>query len=355
MRKNKVDVLLGPGINLHRNPLNGRNFEYFSEDPFLTGKMASAQLKGMHKHKVTGTLKHFACNNQEHCRHTVNGIISERALRELYLKCFEIPVKEAGAYCIMTSYGPINGLWTASNYDLLSTILRKEWGYKGLVMSDWWAKGNEEGEDGSMQENAAMIRSQNDMYMVATDSASNSNNDNLPGSVGTNRLTVGEIQRSVSNILGVIMNTPAMERDNDCEQECYSDLYKMINTYETPGDGIVVDMDDSMHIPLEKVCMNARSRTKFLLHTKNIGLYKLIIAIKSTSIHDLSQMSLSLFQEGRFLNSASIQGKDREIQRFVFKLECQQEETQIDFFVSSDDIDICECVIEREAIWNEGL
>lgn len=355
MRKNKIDVLLGPGINLHRNPLNGRNFEYFSEDPFLTGKMASAQLKGMHKHNVTGTLKHFACNNQEHCRHMVNGIISERALRELYLKCFEIPVKEAGAYCIMTSYGPINGLWSASNYDLLSTILRNEWGYKGLVMSDWWAKGNEEGKEGSMQENAAMVRSQNDMFMVVTDSASNSNNDNLSESVGTNKLTVGEIQRSVSNILRVIMNTPAMERDNDCEQGCYNDLYKMINTYETSGDGIVVDMDDSMHIPLEKLCMKARSRTKFLLHTKETGLYKLVIAMKSVSIHDLSQMSLSLFQEGRFLNSVSIQGKDREIQRFVFELECQQKETQIEFFVSSDDIVICECAIERETIWNERL
>ena len=353
MRRNKIDVLLGPGINLHRNPLNGRNFEYFSEDPFLTGKMAAAQLKGMHKHKVTGTLKHFACNNQEYCRHTVNGIISERALRELYLKCFEIPVKEAGAYCIMSSYGPINGLWTASNYDLLTTILRKEWGYQGLVMSDWWAKGNEEGEDGSMQENAAMVRSQNDMFMVVTDSASNSNNDNLPESIGTNKLTVGEVQRSVANILRVIMNAAAMERENNCEPECYRDLYKLVNTYETPGNDIVVDIDKSTHLPIEEVRMPARSRTKFLLHTKKTGLYNLTISMKSISIYDLSQMSLSVFKEGRFLNSASIQGMDRDTRRFVFELECHQEETRVEFFVSSEDLVICECVMERKDIWNE--
>ena len=127
LRKNKIDSLLGPGMNIHRNPLNGRNFEYFSEDPLLTGKMAAAQLRGMHKYNVTGTIKHFACNNQETNRHGVEAVVSERALREIYLKGFEIAVKEGGAYSIMTSYNPVNGYWTASNYDLLNIILRGEW------------------------------------------------------------------------------------------------------------------------------------------------------------------------------------------------------------------------------------
>ena len=125
LRKNKIDSLLGPGINIHRNPLNGRNFEYFSEDPYLTGTMAAAQLKGMGKYGVTGTIKHFACNNQEFKRHDANAIVSERALREIYLKGFEIAVKQGGAYSIMSTYGPVNGLWTAGSYDLLTTILRK--------------------------------------------------------------------------------------------------------------------------------------------------------------------------------------------------------------------------------------
>ncbi len=211
MRKNKIDMLLGPGLNLHRNPLNGRNFEYFSEDPLLAGRMAAAQLKSLHKQGVTGTIKHFIANGQEHRRHFVNGVISERAIRELYLKSFEIACKEGGAYTIMSTYGPVNGLWTASNYDLLTHILRKEWGYKGLVMTDWWAKGNEEGTEGTQQETAAMIRSQNDLYMVVTDSQANSNQDNTMQSLHTEKLKLGEVQRSVINVLNVIMRLPVMD------------------------------------------------------------------------------------------------------------------------------------------------
>ena len=105
----------------------------------------------MGKYGVTGTIKHFACNNQEFKRHDANSIVSERALREIYLRGFEIAVKQGGAYSIMSTYGPVNGLWTAGNYDLLTTILRKEWGYQGIVMTDWWAKINEEGEPGSVR------------------------------------------------------------------------------------------------------------------------------------------------------------------------------------------------------------
>ncbi len=139
MRINSVDTLLGPGINIHRNPLNGRNFEYFSEDPYLTGMIACAQLKALHAFQVTGTIKHFACNNQEHERYNSNSVVSERALREIYLKGFEMAVKKEGAYSIMSTYGALNGLWTASCYDLLSTSLRGEWKYDGIVMTDCWA------------------------------------------------------------------------------------------------------------------------------------------------------------------------------------------------------------------------
>ena len=145
MAANKVDCLLGPGMNIHRHPLNGRNFEYFSEDPFLTGKMAAAELKGMAGAGVTGTIKHFCANNRETNRHFIDSVVSERALREIYLKGFEIAVKEGGASSVMTTYGRVNGLWTAGNFDLNTVILREEWGFKGFTMTDWWANINVRG------------------------------------------------------------------------------------------------------------------------------------------------------------------------------------------------------------------
>lgn len=212
LRRNRVDLLLGPGMNIHRNPLNGRNFEYFSEDPYLTGKMAAAQLKGMGKAGTSGTIKHFAGNNQEFSRNLADSVISERALREIYLKGFEIAVKEGRAFSIMSTYGPVNGLWTAGSYDLLTTILRKEWGFDGLVMTDWWAKMNDEGQDGDTRNTAAMVRGQNDVYMVVSDAASNSAGDNTLEGLADGRITRGELLRSARNICSVLMRLPVMER-----------------------------------------------------------------------------------------------------------------------------------------------
>ncbi|MDE5834144.1 MAG: fibronectin type III-like domain-contianing protein, partial [Ruminococcus sp.] len=176
MTVNKVDCLLGPGMNIHRHPLNGRNFEYLSEDPFLTGEIASAELRGLHKSGVTGTIKHFCANNQETNRHYVEAVISERALREIYLKGFEIAVKSGKADSVMTTYGPVNGLWTAGNYDLNTTILRNEWGFKGIVMTDWWANINSRGNKPNKNDFASIVRSQNDIYMVCADGASGDDN-----------------------------------------------------------------------------------------------------------------------------------------------------------------------------------
>ena len=219
LRKNKIDTLLGPGINLHRNPLNGRNFEYFSEDPFVTGKMAAAQLRAMGRYHVTGTIKHFACNSQEFKRNEVEAVVSERALRELYLKCFEIAVKEGGAYSIMTSYNPINGFWSAGNYDMLTTILRGEWGYDGIVMTDWWAKANDEGSKGRVENVAAMVRAQNDLFMVTADAAANSQNDNSMKSLEKGAVTRAEYLRSAANICRYLLTTPAYQRMEGRESE----------------------------------------------------------------------------------------------------------------------------------------
>lgn len=215
--RNNIDALLGPGVNIHRNPLNGRNFEYFSEDPLITGVFATAIVKGIMASGSNATLKHYACNSQEKARSIVDAVISERALREIYLKGFEMAVREGGSNSIMTAYNPINGHWAASNYDLNTTILRQEWGFKGIVMTDWWAKMNdvEEGGEANTKDVRSMVRSQNDLYMVINNNGAeiNSGEDNTIESLENGSLTVGELQRCAINICEFIMASPVFFRD----------------------------------------------------------------------------------------------------------------------------------------------
>ena len=210
MTANHVECLLGPGMNIHRHPLNGRNFEYFSEDPYLTGEVAAAQLKGLHDVGVTGTIKHFCGNNQETRRHFLDSVISERALREIYLRGFEIAVKKGGAYTIMTTYGSVNGLWTAGSYDLTTTILRKEWGFEGLAMTDWWANINRRGQAPDKRDFATMAMAQNDVYMVCSDGEKH--DDNTLESLKKGEVRRAELQRNAANVLGVVLRSNAMKR-----------------------------------------------------------------------------------------------------------------------------------------------
>lgn len=210
MKSYDVDVLLAPGMNIHRSGLCGRNFEYFSEDPYLTGVYAGKITEYFTTNGFYCTLKHFAVNSQETNRYAENEVLSERALREVYLKPFEIAVKHGFVRIIMTSYNKINGTRAAGNYDLTTTILRDDWGYDGLVISDWGTEIDDARKEKSSNRNlAAMVKSQNDIYSIVGDAVLY--DDDIEESVANGYLTVGELQRCAKNILNFALNTYAFK------------------------------------------------------------------------------------------------------------------------------------------------
>ena len=189
-----VDVLLAPGVNIHRNPLCGRNFEYYSEDPLLAGKMASAYIKGVQSQGVGTSLKHFAANNQELNRLFLDARVSQRALRELYLRNFEIAVKESSPWTLMTSYNYINGTYAAENKDLATHLLREEWGYDGAVMTDW----------GGGYDARAIVASGNDMIQPGSDRHYQA----LVEGLKDGSLSMEAVDKAVEHILKLVVKTP---------------------------------------------------------------------------------------------------------------------------------------------------
>ena len=209
VRSHRIHVLLAPGMNIHRNPLCGRNFEYYSEDPYLTGKMAAAAVRGIQSAGVSACPKHFACNNQEVKRNRNDSRLSMRALREIYLKGFEICVREAQPQNIMTSYNKVNGVWSHYHYDLVTTILRKEWGYQGNVMTDWWMKKAVSPEFPALRNSAYRVRAQVDVLMPGGDAYTQQkyvfDREQLESLDQPEGLTRGELQRSARNVLQFIL------------------------------------------------------------------------------------------------------------------------------------------------------
>lgn len=211
MIKHGVDVVLSPGMNIHRNPLCGRNFEYFSEDPLLTGKMAAAIVRGVQSQGVSCCPKHFACNNQETKRNTNDSRVSQRALREIYLRCFEIVVKEASPKVIMTSYNKINDVWSHYNYDLVTTVLRQEWGFGGVVITDWWMQKSASLEFPAIKDNGYRVRAQVDVLMPGNmghlHKSYHSDGSLLKAVDKPGGMTRAEIQRTAKNVLSLILKT----------------------------------------------------------------------------------------------------------------------------------------------------
>ena len=292
---NKVDCLLGPGMNIHRHPLNGRNFEYFSEDPCLCGEMAAAELTGLHSAGVTGTVKHFCANNQELNRHFLDSIVSERALREIYLRGFEIAVKKGKAKTIMTTYGSLNGVWTAGNYELNTMLLRYDWKYDGVTMTDWWANINRRGHAPDKKDFAAMARAQNDMYMVCADGEKN--DDNTLEMLKEGKLERAELQRNAANICRFAMTTRAMDRLIGNE-----DKVEIINRPEEESENLgenvsVYVLDGEVTIPLEDVTAAKGTSFVFTLDIKHFGDYEVTITASSES-GELAQIPVTMFVLG---------------------------------------------------------
>lgn len=300
MVSNKIDTLLGPGINIHRHPLNGRNFEYFSEDPLLTGHMACAQIRALEKNGVTPTIKHFCGNNRENGRREMSSVISERALREIYLTAFEIAVKEGGARSIMSSYNRVNGVYAANYYDMNTVVLREQWGYTGIVMTDWWAYIGVTGGDTAeytITDHSVMARAQNDIYMVCT----NVERKNIGETDAFKELTEGdgsritraELQRNAANILRFAMNTPAMDRvcgnpatvthiDNPFKED---NIYVDVDMFFEVDDELVIDRPENTWTDKDFI---------FGIASKKQGYYELEMT-GSSELNSLAQIPMQMY------------------------------------------------------------
>jgi len=340
----KVDCMLGPGMNLHRHPLNGRNFEYFSEDPYLTGTMASAELKGFHSAGVTGTIKHFVGNDQESGRHTSDSVISERALREIYLKCFELAVKDGKAKTIMTTYGSLNGVWTAGNYDLATALLRDDWGFDGMVMTDWWAAINRRNQPVDKRDFAALAMSQNDVYMVTRDSLTN--DDNVMESLADGSLKRAELQRNAANICRFILSTHALKRLSGTDDEIERVNYHEEDEEDGANGNYTYDLGDYLEIDLTGVHSKKGSHHTFMLNVEERTKYRFTFTASSMA-SELAQMPVTLYFMGTVHDTFTWHGTKGEPMSFTGEYFLTFQPTRVRLAFAQSGIDFHKITIEK--------
>ena len=265
----------------------------------------------MAKSGIGSTIKHFCSNNQEVGRSTSDSVMSERCLREIYLKGFEIAVREGGARSVMTTYGSVNGLWTAGSYDLCTTILRNEWGFEGIVMTDWWAKSNYEGHQAEIPVKAPMVAAQNDIYMVVSDAKANPEKDDVEEMLHAGKLTLGELQRNVANILGFLLKSPSilLLTDRICAEEL-----EAMNTKEADdvdaGDLIAITSDpDTQEMVVDGSLLHpAKGNTDILAVTNDyMGEFTVKFVLRS-ELGELAQLPISVFMDNIHKMTVSVQG-----------------------------------------------